>query len=92
MPYKDKEKQKEAVKKAVDKHRGITNGITEQGITPKGITEYPPLLYALADVKKRAKLRAICQSLSEHHVLQEVRYGVYGTTMDVVAEYLTALK
>ena len=36
MPYKDKEKQKEAVRKAVDKHR---KGITEQGITEQGITE-----------------------------------------------------
>ncbi len=41
MPYKDRVKQKEAVKKAVQRHReGITEqGITEQSIT-EGITEY----------------------------------------------------
>ena len=36
MPYKDKEKQREAVRKAVNKRRGITEGITPkvlQGIT-----------------------------------------------------------
>ena len=35
--YKNKGKQREAVKKAVQKHRGITQGIT-QGIT-KGVIE-----------------------------------------------------
>jgi len=37
--YKDKEKQREAVKRAVEKHRkGITEGITNEGITEKGVT------------------------------------------------------
>ena len=40
--YKDKETQRKAVKAAVNKHRkGITEGITKQGITPdlpEGIT------------------------------------------------------
>ena len=51
MPYKDKEKQKQAISEAVKKHRqGITEGITEdrvlhekEGITPdlpEGITLY----------------------------------------------------
>ena len=35
-PYKDPEKQKEAVRKAVEKHR---QGITAEGITGQGITE-----------------------------------------------------
>ena len=42
MPYKDTEKQKEAVKRAVAKKRkGITSGITSlgvEGITSEGIT------------------------------------------------------
>jgi len=38
--YKDKEKQRESVRKAVEKHRkGITEGITNEGITEKGVTE-----------------------------------------------------
>ena len=51
MPYKDKEKQKQAISEAVKRHRqGITEGITEdrvlhgkEGITPdlpEGITLY----------------------------------------------------
>ena len=38
--YKDKEKQKEYMKKKMQARRkGITKGITEQGITSQGITE-----------------------------------------------------
>jgi len=36
--YKDKEKQKEAVRKAVERRRVLQKGITKQGITPEGIT------------------------------------------------------
>ena len=42
MPYKDKVLQREAVKKAVQKHRVLhTNkeGITEQGVTLEGVTK-----------------------------------------------------
>lgn len=93
MPYKDKVLQKEAVRKAVQRHRGITGGITKQGITSEGITKYPALLIALADPVKRAKLRRICEELTAHHVLSEVYYG-YGDTsvpFDVVSEYLGVL-
>ena len=44
MPYKDKVLQKEAVKRAVQKHRGITQSITQQGITSDG-TEMVPASY-----------------------------------------------
>ena len=38
MPYKDESKQKEAIRKAVQKHRqGITEGITEEGITTNNV-------------------------------------------------------
>ena len=84
MPYKDKETQREAVKKAVEKHRGITKGITEQGITGEGITRYPALLYAL--VEKRAKLEAICQSLGKYR--GQVTYGVGGPDFFMVSEML----
>ena len=60
MPYKDKEKQKEAVKRAVDKHR---KGITLEGITEQGITEYPAIVHALCDPVKRAKLEKIYEEL-----------------------------
>jgi len=89
MPYKDRDKQKEAVKKAVDKHRGITKGITSEGITPMGITDYyPPVVYALLDPVKRKKLEYICQALRDEDK-PEVRYGVEGPTFDTITELLS---
>ena len=69
--YKDKEKQREAVKRAVQKHRGITEGITE-GITPQGITDLSgdtqDLLDKLTDPIWRGRLEKICRAFeSSHH-------------------------
>lgn len=48
--YKDKAKQREAVKRAVDKHRGITSqGITDKGITPLGNLPERPRYLTLSD-------------------------------------------
>ena len=57
--YKDKAKQRDAVKAAVAKHR--------QGITspPAGITFNVELANALLDPVKEAKLRSICYRLKE---------------------------
>ena len=55
--YKDKEKQREAVKKAVQKHRGITSeGITEQGIT------HPDIIDKLTDPRWRTHLEKVCSA------------------------------
>ena len=57
--YKDKQKQKEAVRDAVRRHRVLHKGITHYGITGEkqtgGVT-YPVILYALTDLVKRVKL------------------------------------
>ena len=93
MPYKDRNKQREAVKEAVAKHRkGITDeGITDEGITDEGIT-YPPIVYALVDKEKRAKLQSICESLKAHGCADKVYYGagVHSIDMGTVEELLTA--
>lgn len=60
----------------------------EEGLTGEGLTQYPAILHALTDPGRRHKLERICQSLKEHNVLSEVRYGVSGPTFDVVAELL----
>jgi len=75
----------------MQKRRSNKGSNISVGLTAKGLTEYPAVVYAMADVEKRAKLRAVCQSLSNRGLLREVTYGVYGPTMDIVAEYLTAL-
>lgn len=56
-------------------------------------TEYPALLYALADPVKRAELRRICESLKNHGQLRNVYYGCGDTSVpfDVVSEYLAVL-
>ena len=90
MSYKDPEKQKEAVRKAVEKHRVLHQGIRKEGITTQGIT-YPPILYALIDPIKRAKLEAIHQSLKEHRKVDKVFYGypgLGGVPFDIVGDYL----
>ena len=98
MPYKSKAAQKEAIRKAVEKHRkGITLGITEEGITEKDtkkdVIPYHPIIYALADIKKRAKLRAICQSLDNRGLLEQVSYGTrHPISMAIVNELLTAVE
>lgn len=61
------------------KHRqGVTKGVTSQGVTEEGVTQYPSIMYALADPIKRRKLEKICQSLSDHNVLDKVYYGYPG--------------
>ena len=93
MPYKDKEKQKQAVKRAVDKHRGITKGITSEGITEQGITQYPAIIHALVNPDKRKKLEAITQSLKEFKVADRVYYGCSDPVpFDVVGDLLEATK
>ena len=85
---------KEQTRLRVQRYRKKKSSVTLVTQSPKNVTldvtQYPPLLEALADIKKRAKLRVICQSLNEHHLMAEVRYGVSGVTMDVVSELLTA--
>ena len=56
---------------------GITN--LEVKIKPEGIT-----------TSKAAKLLIICQSLNKFDMAQEVRYGAYCPTMDIVSERLGA--
>lgn len=91
--YKDKEKQKESNRIASQRQRDRAKGMTQEGMTGQGMTQYPALLYALADPIKRAKLRRICEELKTHNQLSNVYYG-YGDTsvpFDVVNGYLAVL-
>jgi len=95
MPYKDADKQRKAVRDAVEKHRGITKGITEEGITGQGITKYPAIVYALTDPEKRKKLEKITQSLKIHKQAENVYYGypnMGGVPFDVVGDLLEATR
>ena len=90
-----KEQSKERMRRMRERNKSVTD-VTDSVTNPlesvtEGVTQYPAIIHALADIEKRAKLRAICLSLGERHLLPEVRYGVKGPTMDIVSEYLTAL-
>ena len=90
MPYKDKDRQRESVKKAQAKRRqGITKGITSDRVLHEGIT---------VDAEKAGKLLMICKSLDKdttglsgkkENLLDLVRYGINGPTMREVKDKLT---
>ena len=122
--YKDKLKQKEAIKRAVQRHRGITKGITQQGITVEGITRIEfiqkelggyltgeieraalrmndrveryerayryklwkdgrelthPAIYCV--VEDRDRTARVCESLKNHHQLDNVYLGCGKTSL-----------
>jgi len=59
--YKDKTKQKQAVKRAVAKHReGITSSPTSEGITSKQGITYPHIIDKLTDKRWRDNLTYVC--------------------------------
>lgn len=50
--------------------------------------EYPGIVQALVDSMKRQKLERIHQSLKRRGLLEEVRYGMFGPTFEIVGELL----
>jgi len=86
--YKDKTKQKEAVRKAVRKHR---QGITPEGITTKrsnkqGVT-YPHIIDKLTDPAWRAHLESVCQGFARRQDLKECTY-LGGVPLTIVCDWL----
>ena len=104
MPYKDKEKQKEANRLRMQKVRQGNTKVTqnndvvlpekENAVLPitsvKQSDDYPVIIHWLADKDKRAKLQAISNSLANRNCSEHVRFGIYGMTFDRVGELLTA--
>ena len=95
MPYKDLGKSREAHKELMRKKRqGVTLGVTNEGVTDMGVTEYPAILRALVDPIKRVKLEKIYQSLSNFKQAGNVYYGCGKDSVpfDVVGDLLEATK
>ena len=69
--YKDKSLQREAVKKAVQKHR---KGITSEGITGQGITRIEFIQRELGEDLTGRIERTLAYSLPERHENREERY------------------
>ena len=87
--YKDKEKQREAIRKAVQKHRqGITTeGITSEGITGQGITGYPDIIDKLTDPIWRAHLIKVCNAFQHRPQDMEVTW-LGDTNLSTVCDWL----
>ena len=96
--YKDKEKQREAVRKAVAKKRkGITKGITQkENVIPDNpkcntqnvIPEYNALMTHLVDPIKRRKLQAICDAFTNSPHGKKITFGYHGANLDEVRQML----
>ena len=83
--YKDKEQQKKYQREQMKRRRqGITSGITKE----EGITEYPAILKALTDPKKRAMLEYVSEDLHKKGLGSLVWYGIGGPDFEMVAELL----
>ena len=94
MPYKDLKKSREAHRDLMRKKRGVTPGVTSEGVTELGVTEYPAIIRALVDPIKRAKLGKVYQSLSDFKQEKNVYYGYpdKGVPFDMIGELLEATK
>ena len=96
--YKDKEKQREAVRKAVAKRRkGITKGITQkENVIPDNpkcntqnvIPEYNDLMTHLVDPIKRRKLQATVDAFDGSPCGKKVTFGYHGANLDEVRQML----
>ena len=80
--YKDKEKQREAEREASRRYRERKKGMTE------GMTQYPAIVKALVDPKRRAMLEFISYDLNRKGLGRKVRYG--GPDFEVISELLEA--
>ena len=74
---------KERKKKQRDKERDQSVTISHENVTLEkrdtiSVTEVHPVVKMLSDPLKRAKLRAICNSLSNHGMLGNVTLGYPG--------------
>ena len=56
--------------------------------TRENVTEYPPIVYWLADEGQRKSLGAIHRELARHNVDGLVRFGVNGLTFESIGEIL----
>jgi len=81
-------KAKQAERMRAHRRRGVIP--KSRSVIPNEPIEYPALLHAI--VNNRKKLEKVCQSLGHHGVLNEVRYGCYGPTFSIVADWLDATR
>ena len=76
-----------------DKERDIGERDTDS-VTKENVTQCPPIIHALADPVKRAKLEKIYESLKTFKQEENVYYGCgkHSMPFDMVGEYLEATR
>lgn len=94
--YKDRVLQKEAIRKAVARHRVLHQGITKEGITSTVLQfEDSSQLDIGRLLDKRATLTKLIDYFSSvskfKPLLKEIRFGVFGPTLDKVGVVLEVL-
>ena len=100
MPIKDPEKRKEAARERQQKHRkGVTMGVTSEGVTGQGVTEDIPKAWAnvrdfiraesSSSMPNLEKLQRIAGSLGKN--AHEVRFGLYGPTLEDIGNTIGVL-
>ena len=70
------------------RRQGSQEGSQNKVLQDKVHTEYPAILEALTDPKKRAMLEYISEDLNRKHLGDLLRYGVFGPDFTVIAELL----
>ena len=89
MPYRDIRKQRQAVKEAVQKHRVLLKtDVIPDNVIPSDVIPYYPFMDWLIDPIKRTKLEKVCLSAKNHRTMDDIRLGVSGPTLTVMAELL----
>ena len=78
---------KEQTRLRVQRYRERKNSVTEM---PDNVTQYPAIIYALADPIKRRKLEKVYQSLRDFKQEKNVYYGLpcNGISFDIIGEML----
>ena len=70
------------------RREGSQEGSQTEGSQVEVHTEYPAILRALVDPKKRAMLEFISEDLKQKHLGHQLSYGVNGPDFDMVGELL----
>lgn len=86
-----KEQTRERVKRYRERQKSVTLGVDSVTLD---VTQYPPIVYALADPIKRKKLQDICKALEHRNLQSRLYYGCgdFSISFDVIEDLLEATK
>src|SRR6185437_2148287 len=93
MPYKDREKQREAVRKSVQKLRGKQKGITQISNTPKPETIPPEIKESFSELVKRLEiLTSEIKNLREENLFFRYEISEFSKTLPKISSPRNGMK